>query len=128
MITRTNELLGAAYEIAKREGKETNWEVFRVELLKELEKQSGTPQINEVHIDGVFANKDELGFHIWWKGDKGFGSIRISEHIQNDMWFEVDSENMSREFVEKVLLSLLVGSYLNEIPKTLPQPPESEGE
>jgi hypothetical protein len=110
MITRTNELLGAAYEIAKREGKETNWEVFRVELLKELEKQSGTPQINEVHIDCVFANKDELGFYIWWKGDMGFGSIRISEHIQGDTFFEIDSENMSREFVEKVLLSLLAGA------------------
>jgi hypothetical protein len=124
--------LRSAYEIAKRKGQDTNWEAFEKSVLAELEAQHALrhkpSEIHEVHIDGVFANKDELGFHIWWKGDKGFGSIRISEHIQNDMWFEVDSENMSREFVEKVLLSLLVGSYLNEIPKTLPQPPESEGE
>ena len=118
--TEANSLLRSAYQIALREGKDTNWEAFKISLWKELirEQEKIIPKIYEIHIDGVFANKDELGFHLWWKGDKGFGSIRISEHIQNDMFFEIDSENMSKEFVEKALLSLLVGAV------GFPEPPK----
>jgi len=78
-------------------------------MLEELPKLIDLSEIHEVHINGVFANEGGLGFVIGWSGDKGFGEITIQEHTKNDMFFEVDSENMSKQFVRKVLLSLLDG-------------------
>lgn len=37
-------LLRSAYEIAKRNGQETNWEAFRNSVQKELLRQSGLPE------------------------------------------------------------------------------------
>lgn len=84
--------------------------IIKSEIEMSALKNIELSEIHEVHIDGVVANEDGLGFSIGWSGEKGFGSIRIFEHTKNDMFFEIDSENMSKEFVEKVLLSLLVGS------------------
>ena len=50
MLPEYNELLRSAYEIAKRKGKDTNWEAFANNLRKELLKQSGFPHTEDEQI------------------------------------------------------------------------------
>lgn len=42
-----NELLRSAYQIAEREGKDTNWEAFKNNLRTELLKQAQTTYTDE---------------------------------------------------------------------------------
>lgn len=46
-IETTNELLRSAYQIAERQGKDTNWEAFKTNLREELLKQAGVPDSTE---------------------------------------------------------------------------------
>jgi hypothetical protein len=46
-----NELLRSAYQIAQREGKNTNWEAFSNNLEKELLKQAGCIGMEDKSID-----------------------------------------------------------------------------
>jgi len=46
-----NELLRSAFQIAQREGKDTNWEAFSNNLEKELLRQAGYENMLEHNID-----------------------------------------------------------------------------
>lgn len=62
---------------------------------------------NGVGIGGVYSNKDEMGFRIYWNGSLGFGNININQFINKNGVIRIDSEHMSKDFVKKVLCSLV---------------------
>lgn len=48
--SESNELLRSAFQIAQRQGKDTNWEAFENNLKKELLKQAGFINNNDEQI------------------------------------------------------------------------------
>ncbi|HUU88747.1 MAG TPA: hypothetical protein VMX17_13480 [Candidatus Glassbacteria bacterium] len=61
----------------------------------------------DAKILGVYANENQVGIKIGWcDSEHGFGEILIT---RNGIMFDIviDSENMGKDFVKKVLNSLV---------------------
>lgn len=66
----------------------------------------------ESYIDALFSNDTGMGFVIGWSDEtKGFGQITFRQD-SNDKQLSIDSECMGREFVKKILCSLVDKSTL----------------
>lgn len=62
---------------------------------------------NGVGIGGVYSNKEETGFRIYWnEATLGFGNIDFCQFGKSGL-IRIDSECMSKEFVKKVLCALV---------------------
>lgn len=73
-----------------------------------------TMEILEVKIIIVCANADGLGFKLAWTDDNGyFGEISFATSEAGNHTC-IDSENMSKDFVKKVLAKLVDDAELVE--------------
>jgi len=71
-------------------------------------------EISEVKIISVWADIDDLGFILTWEEDSGyFGQMRFSVAEAGNRTI-IDSENMSKEFIKKVLTKLVDDAELEE--------------
>lgn len=61
---------------------------------------------NGVGISGVYCDKEELGFRIYWNTEFGFGHISFSQPTDGGL-ITVDSESVSKEFVKEILCALV---------------------
>ena len=68
---------------------------------------------NGVGISGVYSNKDETGFRIYWNTPMGFGHIDFCQFNKGGL-IRIDSECMGKEFVKKILCALVDQSTLED--------------
>ncbi len=71
-------------------------------------------EMSEAKIVSVWADIDGLGFLLTWEDDAGyFGQVRFSTaEVGNHT--VIDSENMSKDFIKKVLAKLVDDAEMEE--------------
>lgn len=73
-------------------------------------------KIDEVRLEGVYANPEEMGITLGWEGDEGYGLINFRfyypETEEQDYFIAIDSELMGREFVKQVLCQMVDNAKL----------------